>query len=112
MTPRAGERGLFDEDPVATTIAGTARRQRCDVSGAIVCLEVFERPIVVLDVTVDDGTGTLVCTFFGRREVSGFAVGRRVRVSGRLVRYGDRECLLNPAYELEDDGCASCATSS
>lgn len=82
------------------------------MSGSIVSLEAFERPTVVLDVTVDDGTGTLVCTFFGRREIHGFSVGRRVRVSGRLARYRDRQCLLNPAYELGDAGCASCATSS
>ncbi len=102
----------LDDDPIAHTIASVARRQRCEVSGAIVSIEAFDRPTVVLDVTVDDGTGTLLCTFSGRREIPGFAVGRRVSVAGRLVRYRDRQCLLNPAYELEDDGCASCATSS
>jgi RecG-like helicase len=100
------------DDPVATTIAGVARRQRCEVSARVVSIRASQRPTVVLDVTVDDGTGTLLCTFFGRQEIPGLTVGRHVRVTGRLVRYRDRECLLNPAYELEGDAGDASATSS
>lgn len=110
--PRARAPGHFDDDPIATTTASVARRRRCEVSGAIVAIESSERPTIVLDITIDDATGTLVCTFSGRREIPGFALGRSVQVAGRLVRYGDRQCLLNPIYELGEAGCASSATSS
>jgi RecG-like helicase len=107
---RASE--VDNDDPVATRIADVALRRRCEVSAAITSLESTGRPTVMLDVVVDDGTARLVCTFFGRLDIPGFHVGRRVHVSGRLVRYRDRLCLLNPAYELMDEGCASPATSS
>jgi RecG-like helicase len=109
---RASATGRCDDDPIATTIAGITRRQRCELDAAIVSIEVSERPTLMLDVTVADDTGTLVCTFFGRREIPGFAVGRSVRVAGRLVRYRDRQCLLNPVYEFADDGRGPIATSS
>lgn len=75
-------------------------------------IESRTRPTVMLDVVVDDGTGSLVCTFFGRHDIPGLHVGGRVHVSGRLVRYRDRQCLLNPAYVLTDEGCSPSATSS
>jgi RecG-like helicase len=103
---------VVEDDPVATRIVDVTLRRRCEVSATITSVESTGRPTVVLDVVVDDGTARLVCTFFGRRGIPGFQVGRRVQVSGRLVRYRDRPCLLNPAYVLMDDGCAEPATSS
>jgi hypothetical protein len=51
-------------------------------------------------VVVADGTGRLLCHFFGRDAIPGVVVGTRLRVAGRLVTYGSRRCLLNPGYEL------------
>lgn len=102
----------MDHDPVANRIADVARRQRCEVSATITSMESTCRPTIALDVVVDDGTGELLCTFFGRREIPGFVVGRTLHVAGRLVRYRDRYCLLNPTYVLVDDGCAPSGTSS
>jgi RecG-like helicase len=98
-------------DPIAHAIGCVAWRQRCELVATVVAIEAHERPSLVLDVIVDDGTGTLRCTFFGRQAIPGLDVGRRVAVAGRLVRYRNRRCLLNPAYELLD-GDSSTATSS
>ena len=55
-----------------------------------------------LEVTLTDGTGSLVLVWTGRRRLSGVSPGRRMVVSGRPAPTGPRGRLmiLNPFYEL------------
>ena len=89
-----------DDEVVVRAIRDVALRSRCDVSGVVASLGRAAGSTVALDIVVADGTGRLLCHFFGRDTIPGVVVGSRVRVSGRLVTYRSRRCLLNPAYEL------------
>jgi hypothetical protein len=54
-----------------------------------------------LEVTLDDGTGTLLLAFVGRRRLAGVEPGRRLAAAGTVVlRYG-RPMLMNPYYWLQ-----------
>ena len=85
------------------TIGSLVLRARCDIVGSIVSVHVVRRPVLMLDVVVDDGSGRLLCQFLGRPTIPGFVEGRRLRVTGRLVTFRGRRSLLNPAYEFVDD---------
>jgi len=103
-TPRVAEMGC--PDGVVRT-AGRARlRDFCDVSGSVDELECVHSVHVALDVIVADDTGRLRCRFLGRTSIPGVRVGSRLRVSGRLVSFQGRRCLLNPSYELLGSACA------
>ncbi|HEV3328451.1 MAG TPA: hypothetical protein VGZ33_03570 [Acidimicrobiales bacterium] len=92
--------GLDEDDEVVRSIAEVRLRTRCDVEGEVASVGRATGSTVALDVVLSDGTGHLLCHFFGRDAISGVTVGSRLRVEGRLVTYRSRRCLLNPAYEL------------
>ncbi len=92
--------GAGEGDEVVTRIADVGARTRCDVEGEVVSVGRATGPIVALDVVLSDGTGHLLCHFFGRAAIAGVAVSARLRVAGRLATYRSRRCLLNPTYEL------------
>jgi len=89
-----------DDDVVVRCVRDVRLRSRCDVEGVVASAGRATGPTVAIDVVVADGTGRLLCHFFGRDAIPGIAVGTRLRVTGRLVTYRSRRCLLNPAYEL------------
>ncbi len=89
-----------EADEVVRRIADVRLRTRCDVEGEVASVGRATGPTAALDVVLSDGTGHLLCHFFGRDTISGVTVGARLRVAGRLVTYRSRRCLLNPAYEL------------
>ena len=49
---------------------------------------------------VDDGTGTLLAVFLGRRDVAGLTVGSRVEITGTAGVHQNRLAILNPSYRL------------
>lgn len=55
-----------------------------------------------LEVTLTDGTGSLVIVWTGRRRMPGVTPGRRMVVTGRgaPIGPGGRLLLYNPRYEL------------
>jgi hypothetical protein len=55
-----------------------------------------------LEATINDGTGTLVVVWTGRRKIAGVVPGKRLVVSGRGAATGPKGRLLmfNPNYEL------------
>lgn len=89
-----------DDDGIVRRVRDARLRSRCDVEGAVASAGRATGPTVALDVVVADGTGRLLCHFFGRDAIPGVVVGARLRVRGRLVTYRSRRCLLNPDYEL------------
>jgi hypothetical protein len=84
--------------PASSNSIGQLRsRDRVAVSGPVVDI----RPTswagaLVLEVTVDDGTGTLSLVFFGRRRIAGVDRGRRLTAGGTVVRRRGRFLLMNP----------------
>ena len=99
-------------DDIVRTARDARLRSWCDVTASIVAVIAEERPIRLLDVVVDDGTGRLCCRFFGRTSIPGISCGCRLRVTGRMALHIGRQCLLNPAYELLDDACGTSQVSS
>jgi hypothetical protein len=53
-----------------------------------------------LEVTIDDGSGSAVLIFTGRRRVPGIHPGRAVTVEGVARDEHSRLTLLNPRYSL------------
>ena len=49
---------------------------------------------------IDDGTGTLLAVFLGRRELAGIKVGSKLEVVGTAGVHQNRLAILNPSYQL------------
>jgi hypothetical protein len=92
--------GVDEDEEVVRRIGDVRHRTRCDVEGEVASVGRGTGPTAALDVVLSDGTGHLLCHFFGRDAIFGVTVGARLRVAGRLVTYRSRRCLLNPDYEL------------
>lgn len=89
---------------VTTTIGEMQPRQEATVAGQIASLRVVPSThgSPWLEATVQDGTGTLVVLWTGRRRIAGIRPGARLILSGRPTPAGrtGRPTLYNPAYEL------------
>ena len=89
--------------PGVTPIGDAKPREEVTVAGEISSLRIVPRSgTPSLEVTVKDGSGSLVIVWTGRRHIPGVAPGRRLVVSGRGTPHGSngRLSLLNPRYEL------------
>lgn len=85
----------------ATPIASLEGRQRVTVLGEVTAVRVVPRSgSPWLEVTVNDGTGTVVAIFTGRRRIRGVDPGRGVLLEGVVRKERNRALLLNPAYTL------------
>jgi hypothetical protein len=85
-----------------TTIADAPLRERTRLAGEITSIRVVPRAgSPSLEVTVNDGSGTLaVAVFTGRRSIPGVTPSRGIVLDGVARKEGKRILLLNPAYEL------------
>lgn len=90
--------------PDAVPIAEVQPRQEVTVAGEITFLRIVPRPdgSSWLEATVNDGTGSLVVMWTGRRSIAGIRGGQRLLVSGRgsPTGPGGRLLVYNPRYEL------------
>ena len=89
--------------PGVTPIAEAKARQEITVAGEISSLRIVPRAgTPSLEVTVKDGSGSLVIVWTGRRTIPGVSPGKRLVLSGRGTAQGagGRLMLLNPRYEL------------
>ncbi len=90
--------------PGAESIAEIKPRAEGTVVGEITCVAMVPRPdgSPWLEVTVNDGTGSLQVLWTGRRKIAGIRPGQRVMVSGRCTPKGSQGRLIiyNPRYEL------------
>ncbi len=89
-------------DTAAVTPIGEVRwRDQVRVRGQVHSLRVApERDTPIFECLLDDGTGTLLAVFLGRREVAGIAVGTRLEVTGTAGVHQNRLAVLNPSYRL------------
>lgn len=83
------------------TIAHVPLRTPIELVGEVTHLRVVPRAgSPSLEVTLDDGTGTVVAVFTGRRHIAGVDPGRAVRVHGVAREERGRILMLNPEYTL------------
>jgi len=89
--------------PGVTPIVEAQPRQEFTVAGEISSLRIVPRAgTPALEVTVKDGSGSMVVVWTGRRNIPGVAPGKRLVLSGRGTPQGPnrRLTVLNPRYEL------------
>jgi hypothetical protein len=79
-------------------------RQRIWVAGKIRALRgESDTEASNLECEINDGTGSLLLVFQGRRRIPGIAVGALVRAEGMVGSWSRRLAILNPDYELVSD---------
>lgn len=90
--------------PGAVDIAGAQPRDEVTVAGEIRYVRIVPRPdgSPWLEATVDDGSGSLVVMWTGRKKIAGVRPGQRVVLTGRgsPTGPGGRLLIYNPRYEL------------
>jgi amino acid transporter len=88
--------------PGVTTPIGQVRwRSTVTVAGVVATLRVAPTPNGhLLEVVVDDGTGTMSLVFNGRREIGGMVLGAHVRAEGAVATHRGRLAIFNPVYTL------------
>jgi hypothetical protein len=90
-----------DETGGITAIGAVRWRDRARVRGQVRSMRVApQRDVATLELAVDDGTGTLLAVFLGRRELAGAAVGVRIELVGTVGIHQNRLAILNPTYQL------------
>jgi hypothetical protein len=76
-------------------------RSRVRVGGEVRSVRIVPRAgAPAMEVTVNDGRGSVVAVFLGRRRIAGMSPGRKVAVEGVVARDGNRYLVFNPIYEL------------
>lgn len=89
--------------PGVVPIGEAQPRQEVTVAGEISSLRIVPRAgTPSLEATINDGSGSLVIVWTGRRSIPGVAPGKRLVLSGRgsAQGAGGRLTILNPRYEL------------
>ena len=86
-------------DPDGTRIADVALRRRVEVTGEITATRVVPRNASPwLELTIEDGSGSFVAIYTGRRSIPGLAPGRVVTFEGVLGDQHGRRVMMNPGY--------------
>jgi RecG-like helicase len=96
-------RQFCNDVPGVTRIGDAKPRQEVTVAGEITSLRIVPRAgTPSLEATVNDGSGSLVVVWTGRRNIAGVAPGKRLVLSGRGAPQGPggRLTVFNPRYEL------------
>ncbi len=94
---------LCAHDASLRPIADIGARQEVSAVGEIRSLRIVPRAgSPALEATITDGTGTLIASWTGRRQIAGISPGRRLIVHGRANPCGPagRMVIFNPTYEL------------
>ncbi|MGH9228734.1 MAG: amino acid permease [Acidimicrobiales bacterium] len=90
-----------DDVSAMTSIEAVRWRDRVRVRGQVRSMRVApQRDVATLECVIDDGTGTLLAVFLGRRELAGVNVGSRIELVGTAGVHQNRLAILNPSYRL------------
>src|SRR5262245_44799264 len=101
----ASQRPPHDDASTVTAISAVRWRDRVRVRGQVRSMRVApQRDVATLECVIDDGTGTLLAVFLGRRELAGVKVGSRIEVTGTAGVHQNRLAILNPGYRLLSAG--------
>jgi hypothetical protein len=96
-------RKFCEDRPGTVSIVDLPPRAEGTVVGEVTSLRIVPRAgSPSLEATLNDGTGSLLVVWTGRRKIAGVAPGKRLVVSGRGAATGPKGRLLmfNPSYEL------------
>jgi amino acid transporter len=100
-TAAAQRRPPQDDVSTVTAIEAVRWRDRVRVRGQVRSIRVApQRDVPTLECVVDDGTGTLLAVFLGRRELAGVNVGSRIELVGTAGVHQNRLAVLNPSYKI------------
>jgi hypothetical protein len=84
-----------------TPIVDVRYRDRVRIAGRVRSLRFApQHDAPVLELVLDDGTGSVSVVFLGRRSLAGVDAGTRMVVEGTVGLHHNRLALLNPSYEL------------
>lgn len=84
-----------------TSMGDMLARTPVRVGGEITRMRVAPRSgVQAFEITVDDGTGTAVAVFTGRRHLAGVEHNRAIVLEGVARAERGRLVMLNPAYTL------------
>ena len=90
--------------PTDDRIAALPTRRAIRVVGEVTAARVVPRASSPwLELTIDDGTGSFVAVYTGRRSIPGVAPGRLVEFEGVLSEEHARKVMRNPVYTLLPD---------
>lgn len=82
-------------------ISTVPARTRVTVTGEVTATRVVPKASSPwLELTVDDGTGSFIAMYTGRRSIPGIRPGRLAEFTGVLREERGRKIMLNPAYTL------------
>jgi hypothetical protein len=88
-------------DPGHDSIASAPDRERVVLRGTLRTVTLRPRGgVPALEAELDDGTGSIVVVWLGRRRISGIAPGRSLEIQGRIGRHDGQRIMYNPRYEL------------
>ena len=88
-----------------TPIAELKSRERACVCGTLRAVTLRPRGgVPALVAELYDGTGSISVVWLGRRQISGIACGRRLRVRGLVTEVHEQRVMYNPHYELVPAG--------
>jgi hypothetical protein len=91
----------FCDELGATPLDRITARTPTRMAGEIRAVRIVPRAgAPALEVTVNDGRGSVVGVFLGRRKIPGLSPGHRVLFSGVVGQDGNRYLVYNPEYEL------------
>jgi hypothetical protein len=97
---RAGRPPRTDTGSV-TPIGEVRWRDQVRVRGQVRTMRVApQHDAPTLECLIDDGTGTVLAVFLGRRDIAGVRVGSRIELTGTAGVHQQRLALLNPSYNL------------
>ncbi|HEX6149947.1 OB-fold nucleic acid binding domain-containing protein [Nocardioides sp.] len=88
-------------DQAEHTISEAPDRAQVTVQGQLRTVTLRPRGgVPALEAELDDGSAVLVVVWLGRRQITGIAPGRNLRVTGRIGVFEGVRSMYNPRYEL------------
>ena len=85
-----------------TAMSELHARHPARVAGEVRSVRIVPRACAdALEVTVNDGRGSVTGVFLGRRKIGGLTPGRRVVLEGMLAKHDGQNLIYNPIYTLE-----------
>jgi hypothetical protein len=98
---RAVDRPPRQDVESITPIGDVRWRDHVRVKGMVRSVRVApQHDVATLEWVIDDGTGTIMAVFLGRRELAGVKVGSRIEITGTAGVHQNRLAILNPIYRV------------
>jgi amino acid transporter len=94
-------RGPRSDASGVTPIAEAQWRDRVRLRGKVKSVRVApQHDVPVYECVVDDGSGTILAVFLGRREVAAVGIGTRIELYGTIGVHREHLAILNPTYRV------------